>query len=275
MLAEAVRLLRCPACGQALADDGGALSCPAGHLYDVARQGYVALALGAHAGDGAEMVAARERVLSAGLFDPLAEALAEECAAAGEGAVIELGAGTGWYLARMLERLPERIGLAIDVSKPALRRAARAHPRAVAVGADVWGALPLRNGVAGLVLSVFAPRNADEAARVLAPPGLLVAVVPAPDHLAEPVSALGLLGIEERKGERLADAHAERFRLLRERELSWPLDLDRAAALDLAAMGPSAFHGDPRSRAGELPERLRATASVRIASFRPRSPRSP
>ena len=168
MLAEALRLLRCPACGQGLAEAGGALRCPARHSYDIARQGYVALALGAHAGDGAEMVAARGRVLSSGLFDPLAEALAEEGAAAGEGAVIELGAGTGWYLARVLERLPDRVGVALDVSKPALRRAARAHPRAVAVGADVWGALPVQDGVAGLILSVFAPRNADETARVLA-----------------------------------------------------------------------------------------------------------
>ena len=275
MLTEAVRLLRCPACGQALAEAGGALRCPARHSYDIARQGYVALALGAHGGDGAEMVAARERVLSAGLFDPLASALAEEGASAGEGAVIELGAGTGWYLAVVLERLPDRVGLALDVSKPALRRAARAHPRAAAVGVDVWGPLPLRDGAAGLVLSVFSPRNADEAARLLGEDGALVVVTPAPDHLGELVEALGLLGVEERKQERLVEAHGEWFELAAERELSWPLDLDRAAALDLAAMGPSAFHGDPRSHAGELPERLRATASVRIATFRPRSPRSP
>jgi 23S rRNA (guanine745-N1)-methyltransferase len=267
VLAEALRLLRCPACRQGLAEASGALRCPARHSYDIARQGYVALALGAHAGDGAEMVAARGRVLSAGLFDPLAEALAEECAAAGKGAVIELGAGTGWYLARVLERLPDRVGVALDVSKPALRRAARAHPRAVAVGADVWGALPVRDGVAGLALSVFAPRNADETARMLEPGGILVAVTPGPGHLAELVEALDLLGTEERKSERLAEAHAERFRLLRERELSWPLELDREAALDLAAMGPSAFHGDPRSRAGELPEHFATTASVRIVTF--------
>src|SRR5688572_30940209 len=41
------------------------------------------------------------------------------------GCILDLGAGTGWYLARVLDRLPGRIGLALDLSKHALRRAAR------------------------------------------------------------------------------------------------------------------------------------------------------
>src|SRR4051812_49904109 len=104
------------------------------------------------------MVQARAAFLSSGAFDPLGEAVAAAVAhAAGEagpGAVVELGAGTGWYLAAAIDRLPARVGVAVDISKAALRRAARAHPRVAAVGADAWRAIPLRDGCAAVVLGV-------------------------------------------------------------------------------------------------------------------------
>ena len=56
------------------------MRCGEGHSFDVARQGYLSLLAGEgtpHAGDTAEMVAARERFLGAGHFEPLAEALAD------------------------------------------------------------------------------------------------------------------------------------------------------------------------------------------------------
>ena len=67
-------------------------------------------------------------------------------------------------------------GLAVDVSKPALRRAAQAHPRAAAIRADLWRRLPVSDGVAALILNVFAPRNGPEYHRVLRPDGLLLVV---------------------------------------------------------------------------------------------------
>ena len=156
-------------------------------------------------------------------------------------------------------RLPGRAGLALDVSKPALRRAARAHPRAAAVGCDIWGPLPLRDGVAAAVLSVFAPRNGAEIARVLQPDGVVVAVAPDPDHLRELVEALGLLGVDPRKEERLRDRLGPGLEAAGRRELRWTLQLGRAAARDAAAMGPSAFHVDPaelQERVAALPEPL-------------------
>ena len=119
------------------------------------------------------MVAAREAFLAAGHFDPVIAAVtaaAERAlAAASAGGVVELGAGTGVQLADVLDRHPERVGLAIDRSRPAARRAARAHPRLGAVVCDVWRGLPVRSGAAALVLNAFAPRNGPEIARVLHP----------------------------------------------------------------------------------------------------------
>ena len=288
-LDDALPSLRCPHCGGPLARGGGAVACERGHSFDVARQGYLNLLAGTgpgHTGDTAEMVAARERFLTAGHFDPLARALGElvaEALAAREGSVpgegpapaliVDLGAGPGWYLGRLLESVPgtasPTTGIALDVSKPALRRAARAHPRVAAVACDAWRALPLRDGVAGVVLNVFAPRDGPELARVLAPGGVAAVVTPAPSHLQEIARPLGLLAVHDRKDERLAERLAPGLEVAGRRELGWKLHLDRATARDAAAMGPSAFHlfaADLDERVAALPESLEVTAAVTITT---------
>ena len=159
MLSDVLPLLRCPHCTGPLADAGPAVRCPRGHGFDVARQGYLSLLAGGggtSTADTAAMVQARAAFLGAGHYDALSEAVA---AAVGRGPVVDVGAGTGHHLARVLDRV-EGPGLALDLSKHAARRAARAHPRAGAVVADAWRALPVADAVAGTVLSVFAPRHA-------------------------------------------------------------------------------------------------------------------
>ena len=87
------------------------------------------------------------------------------------------------------------------------------HPRAAAVGADAWQELPLRDDIAALILSVFAPRNPAEMARVLAPGGALLAVTPTTRHLHELVGPLGLLSVPEEKADRLDAQLASHFSL--------------------------------------------------------------
>jgi len=287
-LDDALPLLRCPTCGADLAREGGVVRCAAGHSFDVARQGYVSLLGGGRAraapGDTPEMVAARERFLGSGHFQPLATALGDllEHGFGGQGSIVDLGAGTGWYLANLLDRFPDATGLALDVSKPALRRAARAHPRAAAVGCDAWGPLPLRDHVAAAVLNVFAPRNASEIARVLAPDGAALVVTPGGRHLEELVRPLGLIGIDPDKQARLAGQLAVALDVVERRELSWRMRLDHDGALAAAAMGPSAFHVEPYrldERVAKLPAQLDVTAAVTIsltrAAERRARPRAP
>src|SRR5690606_4217979 len=106
------------------------------------------------------------------------------------GLVVDVGAGTGHQLRRLLDTWPETVGLAVDASKPALRRAARAHRRIGAVLTDVWQPLPLADRVAAAVVVVFAPRNPAEFARILAPDGVLLLATPTGDHLADLATAL-------------------------------------------------------------------------------------
>ena len=283
MLQDVVQYLACPHCGLALAasPDGRALRCEARHSFDIARQGYVGLLPGdAHTGTGdtAAMVAARDAFLGAGHYAPIADALAtaaaaidaDDAAADAAACVVDLGAGTGHYLAAVLDALPSAHGIALDISKFALRRAARAHPRAGAVVCDAWRPLPLRDGCADLVLNVFAPRNGPEIRRVLKPGGRLLVVSPTPRHLTELVGELGLLGVDGRKEERLAATLGPYLEPSGSSEHGFPMLLDHAAVRTVVGMGPSAWHTDQDAlaeRIARLPDPVPVTASVTLSVF--------
>lgn len=275
---EVVAALRCPIEGDGLTLEDRTLRCPAGHAFDLARQGYVNLVTGRDpgTGDDAAMVAARAAVLDAGRFAAVTEALADQVAelVPPDGVVVDLGAGTGHHLTGVLERLPDRAGIAVDLSKHAARRAARCHPRVGAVVADVWQGLPIGTGTAAAVLCVFAPRNAAEIARVLQPDGVIVVVTPLPHHLGELIGPLGLLEVDPRKQERLLaalDPVAEAAGPVRTVETTWRLDHDQVRAL--VAMGPSADHlgaGDLADRVGRLPGQVPVTLAVELRAYRRR-----
>jgi 23S rRNA (guanine745-N1)-methyltransferase len=278
VVADVVNLLRCPVCGADLALEGGdvalagaTLRCAAGHSFDVARQGYVNLVPGR--ADTPEMVEARDAFLRAGHFRPLGAALAEEftrAATARDGVVVDLGAGTGHFLARVLDASPDARGIAIDASSAALRRAARVHEHAAAIGADAWKPLPLRDGIATTVLSVFAPRNAAEMARVLAPGGALLAVTPTTRHLHEVVGPLGLLSVPDDKEDRLDAQLGQLFALTGRRTIEHAMFLTRDECAQLVRMGPSAWHVDERTvdeRLSQLPDPLTVTASMTLSRY--------
>jgi len=274
LLQDIVDCLACPHCAQPLALTGRTLRCPAGHNFDQARQGYVSLLAGdAHTGTGdtAEMVAARADFLAAGHYAPIADALA----AAAEGArgpVADLGAGTGHYLAHVLTRLGGELpGAALDISKFALRRAAKAHPRIGAVVCDAWRPLPLRDGCADVLLNVFAPRNGPEMRRVLRPGGRLLVVSPTSRHLRELVAALGLLSVDEDKERRIEEKLSPWFGRTDQTEVEFTLRLSRADAAAVVAMGPNAWHTDPAALAtalDALPEPVGVTGSVLLSTYR-------
>ncbi len=281
----AVALLACPVCGAPLAadgptgggDDGGAagLVCEVGHRFDRARQGHVTLLPSGHrppTGDSAPMVADRVAFLDAGHYAGLGAAVADAVLAdGGPCSVLDLGGGTGHHLAAVLDRAPGAVGVVLDSSAYAARRAARSHPRAMAVVADSWARWPVRDGVVDRALVVFAPRNGAETARVLRPEGRLVVVTPAADHLGELVGALGLLRVDPSKTARLAaslEPHLEPVRLTAHRQ---ELVLDRAAVATLVGMGPHARHlsrAAVQAALAGLPEPLRVTVAVDVACYR-------
>ncbi len=292
MLQDIEPYLACPHCARPLTLDGRTLRCPGGHSHDLAKQGYVSLLAGdAHTGTGdtADMVAARDDFLAAGHYRPIADALAAAAVAAvaeasdggnggdgpgGDGSgglVADLGAGTGHYLAHVLDALPGRPGAALDISKYALRRAARAHLRIGAVVCDAWRPLPLLDASAGLVLNVFAPRNGPEIRRVLRPGGTLLLVSPTSRHLRELVDTLGLLSVDEEKQRRIDEKLGPYLTPAGRREVEFTMRLSAEDVRTVVGMGPSAWHTDPdrlAERLAALPDPVEVTASVTVAAYR-------
>lgn len=249
----AVELLICPHCGGELRENGGSLICSKGHTQNIARQGYVSLLGrdgGTHTADSAEMVAARDRFLEAGHYQPLVDALVEAASAGESGsgksgkAVIDFGCGTGYYLAAVLDSLPEAIGIGIDNSKFAARRTAKRHERATAIVADIWDEVPIRDGVASLMLNVFSPRNGEEMERILAPGGKLVVVTPQAGHLAELIGKFGMISVDPDKEERLERSLGGLAEGAGSVDLEWKMKLGPEEVRDLVEMGPSAGRMD-------------------------------
>lgn len=260
-------LLACPHCGLALTPLERRWVCPSGHSFDVARQGYLNLSNGPEPAnaDTVEMLDARTRVQSAGVFDFVSRGLDEVVPLTGVQTVLEVGAGTGHYLAQLVEDRPPARGVALDVSRTAARRAAKSHHRVASVVADVWRGLPLLDDTIDVLLCIFAPRNPAEFARVLRPDGRVIVVTPAPEHLRELRQSYGLLGLEDEKHDRLLARLGEH--LAHEQTLGRRLTTTLPADVltDLVQMGPNAHHA-PR-----LPDTAQQVQlAVQLTVFRPR-----
>ena len=290
--------LRCPHCGEPLNPGERAWTCPRGHSFDRARQGYVNLLRPTRAhGDSAEMLRARRRFLDAGWYAPLAEAVVAAVGAwlRGPGrrlplaarALVDCGCGEGYYLSHLASALADDLQAddwrlyGFDLARDAVRAAAgRRYPGAGATlfVANTWDRLPFADAGVGAALMIFAPRNPPELARIVAPGGLLLIVTPAPVHLVEARAALPwLLAPEPEKSTRLRAALSPEFTLISERAVTFPLALDGEALADLAQMTPhrasaedaqDALRETARAAADAAPAgRLAVTAACVISAF--------
>ena len=185
--------LVCPICGKALQQIEKAFVCPDRHSFDIARQGYVNLLTvqqkhSLAPGDTREQVLSRRAFLEAGSYTPIADTLIAAARKYGvSGEILDIGCGEGWYSAR----LSAALGLpltGLDISKEAVRCAAAKYKDARWLCATA-AHIPVPEGSAALITSLFALTLPEEFHRVLAPNGLYFQVLAAEDHL------LGLKGI--------------------------------------------------------------------------------
>lgn len=188
-------LFRCPLCAQSLVRGEQAYTCPSSHSFDRAREGYTHLlpANRKHSknpGDDKLMVAARSDFLDRGWYAPFRDALAglavELTRDAPSPVLLDSGCGEGYYTAGLYEALTcagrsPRIG-GIDISKFALRRAARKLPQGEFAVASAY-ALPVADASVDLLTNIFSPLCAEEFARVLVSGGHFVYAVPSARHL--------------------------------------------------------------------------------------------
>lgn len=205
-------------CGLPLLRHGAAFACERGHSFDIARHGYVNLLQpqdrrSLNAGDSKEAIDARADLFASGVGSVPALWFVDRAAALSLrdfAVVVDLGSGAGDVLAALAAR--RRIaGFGLDLSVPAVERAARRHPECTWVVANLDRRLPFLNASVDLALCHHGRRSPSECARVLAPSGVLLVAVPAPDDLIEVRTLLGGSATPIDRTVRLIDEHVKWF----------------------------------------------------------------
>lgn len=216
-------------------------------------------------GDDAGMVRARRALFDAGHYRPVMRAVAEAVAAASPVHVLDAGCGEGSYLAAVTDRTGAQ-GWGIDVSKPAVRLAARRYPHHHYAVASTY-VLPFADAAFDAAVTVFAPRHFTELERVVRPGGLVVVASPGPEHLD---GLKALLYDEPRRHDVKphvsgdggpAPLHVERVRFVLE------LD-DPAHVTNLLQMTPYWWQATPERQAAACAAPLVTTVDVWVSSHR-------
>ena len=185
--------LICPICGNKLNSEGKQYICPNNHSFDVARQGYVNLLTvqqkhSIAPGDTREQVLSRRAFLEEGHYAPIARTLIETARELGiSGQILDVGCGEGYYSAQLADALGAEL-TGLDISKEAVRCAAAKYKGKRWLCATA-AHIPVEDGSADLITSLFAITMPEEYRRILKSGGYYFQVLAAQDHL------LGLKGI--------------------------------------------------------------------------------
>lgn len=266
--------LACPIDGEALHRNGKSWHCSAGHNFDIARQGYVHLLpvqnkRSKDPGDNKEMVAARQRFLNAGHYQPIADAVCravfQDDASISTLSCLDAGCGEGYYLRYLSNSTPDGTDLALlglDISKSAILAAARQDKKpAWVVGSNAN--LPVLPKTLDRVLCLFGFPVYQEFARVLRTGGELIEVESGSDHLRE---LREIIYPELKESGQVPDTAPEGFSVLETSAVCFSLELpDQNAIADLLAMTPHFYRGSAEglARIQEL-ESLSVTVEATI-----------
>ncbi|MEO3879159.1 23S rRNA (guanine(745)-N(1))-methyltransferase [Rheinheimera fenheensis] len=232
----------CPLCQQPLTLNAKQYQCQNRHSFDVAREGYVNLLPvqqknSKDPGDNKEMMQARRQFLHAGWYAPLAQAVATTLAEVAPQRLLDLGCGEGYYTGIIKQQLANTAVWGVDISKSAIKFAAKAQPNIAFSVASAYQ-LPFAANSFDAIVRIYAPSKAEELQRVLSPGGHLLTVTPGPAHLVQIKQAV----YEQVRLHDDAIASLEGFAHLKRQRLTFELNFSRSEdVLALVQMVPLAW----------------------------------
>ncbi|HDZ39396.1 MAG TPA: methyltransferase domain-containing protein [Marinobacter sp.] len=270
--------LACPLDGSALQISNRSWQCAHGHSFDTARQGYVHLLpvqnkRSKDPGDNKEMVAARQRFLNRGFYQPIADAVSRtvcpESSSDSYLSCLDAGCGEGYYLRCLAQHASTATHLSLmglDISKWAVLSAAKQDKNpAWVVGSNAN--LPARPETLDRVLCLFGFPVYTEFARVLKRGGEIVQVDAGPDHLRE---LREIIYPELKEPRQLKGTALDGFINLDTHTVRYSLMLpDKSSIADLLAMTPHLYRANAQglARAAEL-ESLTVTVEATLRRIR-------
>jgi 23S rRNA (guanine745-N1)-methyltransferase len=191
--------LACPLDGLPLSIEEKHCSCPEGHHFDIARQGYINLLPAQHKrsrdpGDSKEMIAARQLFFNAGYFQEIAEHLdrisLSYIAANQNTCILDAGCGEGYFLEHLHRSIdsrnpaaaPSLIGM--DISKWAIIAATRRSRQITWLVGSNRNPPVLPESV-DLLICMFGFPEYEAFKKILKPNGKILLADPGPEHLVE------------------------------------------------------------------------------------------
>lgn len=191
--------LACPIDGAKLESHEKQLVCENGHVFDIARQGYVNLLpvqhkRTKHPGDSKAMVLARIQFLNSGIYEPIAKKLTElvfsQIAKDTETCFMDAGCGEGYYFDNLFNFLRDKKGdnhlsfIGLDISKDAIVQATKRNKQiSWVVGTNRKP--PVEDESVDIILCLFGFLCVEGFYKALKPGGKIILVDPGQGHLKE------------------------------------------------------------------------------------------
>ena len=273
--------LACPIDGAQLNHHQKQLICEHGHVFDIARQGYVNLLpvqhkRTKHPGDNKVMVLARTHFLNAGFYQAIAnklnELVATQITSANEKCFLDAGCGEGYYLDALLNYLSDKktsidlsfIGL--DISKHAIVQASKRNKQiSWVVGTNRRP--PVAEKSIDIILCLFGFLSVPGFKKVLKPGGKIIVVDPGREHLKE---LREIIYPEIKKSDQVSTLQTEKtgILLVNSEPLQFKVKLDNEQITNLLIMTPHFYRASKEGReaAKNLPQ-LDLTVDVVFSVF--------
>lgn len=269
--------LRCTvrSCEKSLELNGTCLRCSAGHSFDRAREGYWNLTQpqdkkSLNPGDTDEAVLARHRWLQRGHAEGLVEALkslADGLSVVANPRVLDLGCGEGTFGPALFHENADGY-CGIDLSRRAIKLAARSWPAATWVLGNADRGLPAADASVDQVLSLFGRRPVDEIARVLSAQGICVIAIPGEEDLIELREKIQQAGHRRSRWELVVEEmKTAGLALSQHKKWSQRVDLNAEEIADALAMTYRAVRNSQNSRLDGV-DQMQVTLAADLLLFR-------
>lgn len=246
---------QCPLCHHSLTLHQRSYHCANHHQFDQAKEGYVNLMPVQHKrskdpGDNKAMMQARRRFLDGAHYHPMRSAVSDLCSrylVNTNHQLLDIGCGEGYYTqyiaSALLEQSPQANTYGLDISKTAIRFAAKRYPQVEFVVASSHR-LPFADKSLNAIVRIYAPCKTEELQRVLDDNGVVITVTPAARHLYQ-LKALIYPQVQlHNETAEIIDG----FELKHQESLHYTMTLSGTEAFDLLQMTPFAWRASDQLR---------------------------
>ncbi|MCT4395665.1 methyltransferase domain-containing protein [Periweissella beninensis] len=262
------KLFRCNICqSQTLTMIGNTLNCENGHSLDLSKKGtlyFIKHAVNTEYDD--QMLSARRRVLQAGLFDGIIDAVGHQIPDEAQ-TILDVGTGEGTPLVKLVaNRQQQDVAVGFDISKAGINLATQLAGDAFFAVADL-AELPFADKSFSSIIEFFSPSAYEEFNRVLKPNGVLIKVVPASEYLKELREILYPVDSPKRtySNEKVVDLFMEHYPNAKRVPVKYEWKIPQENYQDLLHMTPLHWGARPEAQAAAAEQPLQTiTVAVEL-----------